>query len=118
MNIIEKYKKLKERDPKKLYLFECGNFYIFIGEDSTYINNYMVLKTTKFSNEYNKCGFPKNKIEEYKKVFKNLKLNVEIINKEEDINKIINYIKNIDTDCLSPIESLNILKKVKDLINE
>ena len=40
------------------------------------INDYMVLKKTKFSNEYDKCGFPVDRIDAYKRVFKNLNLKV------------------------------------------
>lgn len=46
--IVEKYKELKRADDSKLYLFKSGKFYIFIGEDCDYINEYIVLKKQSF----------------------------------------------------------------------
>ena len=41
MSKLEKlYEHLKRKDDKKLYLFKVGNFYIFLGSDANYINNY------------------------------------------------------------------------------
>ena len=42
--IICKYLELKKQNPKKLYLFKSGKFYIFVGEDCDFINEYVVLK--------------------------------------------------------------------------
>ena len=78
--IIDEYIRLHKKDPNKLYLFLCGNFYIFIGNDADYVTNYMVLKKTVFSKDYIKCGFPKSSLDSYLKVFNNIKLNVEVIN--------------------------------------
>lgn len=112
--VVLNYLKLKKQDKDKLYLFKVGNFYIFIGDDAEYINNYMVLKKTKFSNDYIKYGFPINKIDDYKKVFNNLKLNVEIIDNINEIN-VIDELKKINLDDLSKKEAINYLKEVKNV---
>jgi DNA mismatch repair ATPase MutS len=109
--IINEYEKLKRKDNNKLYLFKVGKFYIFIGDDVKYINNYMVLKPTKFTNNYDKCGFPIDRIENYKKVFNNLKLNIEIIDEIKDIKDILN---NIDVNSLSKEDAINIIKELKE----
>mgnify|MGYP000852632224 CR=1 FL=1 len=77
--IYNEYLRLKESNSDKLYLFKSGNFYIFVGEDCDFINNYIVLKKAKFSNESEKCGFPINSLEQYLRVFSNHKLYIEII---------------------------------------
>ena len=105
--------RLKRKDDKKLYLFKNGNFYIFLGDDVDYINNYMVLKKTKFSNEYDKCGFPISKIDDYKRVFKNLKLNIEVIENVNDSNPL-EYLKNCSIDDLNNKECKTLLKEIKE----
>lgn len=112
--IVEKYLKLKEKNANKLYLFKSGNFYIFIGDDAKTINDYMVLKETKFSNEYNKCGFPKEKLEQYLRVFKNDKLDIEVI---EEF-KIGEYLSKIDLDNISYEKAIEVLKTIRDNYEE
>ena len=121
--IVEKYEELKQVDNSKLYLFKSGKFYIFIGDDCDYINEYIVLKKTKFSGEYYKCGFPVDSIDNYLRVFNNHNLNVEIITdfhvdnskKESDI---VDMVKKINPDKMTPLEALNFLYKLKEIVNE
>lgn len=110
--IVREYNRLKSKNKDKLYLFKVGKFYIFIGEDVNTINQYMVLKVTKFSNEYDKCGFPVDRIEDYMRVFKNLRLDVEVIDEIQDID-VIKELKNINIDELSKEDALNLLKEIK-----
>ena len=118
--IYNEYLRLKESNSDKLYLFKSGNFYIFVGEDCDFINNYIVLKKTKFSNESEKCGFPINSLEQYLRVFSNHKLYIEIIenipiknDKNENVTDIINK---IDINNITPVEALIILNRIKELI--
>ena len=115
--MYEVYLQLKKIDKNKLYLFKSGSFYIFLDEDATYINNYMVLKQTKHNNICNKCGFPITSIETYKKIFKNINLNYKIIDNYKNINniniKIINKINNINLEKISYKEAFNFLKEIK-----
>lgn len=87
--IYNQYLKLKQKDSQSLYLFRCGKFYIFIADDCEIINDYVVLKKTKFTNECMKCGFPINVLDEYLRVFRNHNLSVQVIEEIEDfsINK-------------------------------
>lgn len=110
--IVREYNRLKSKNKDKLYLFKVGKFYIFIGEDVNTINQYMVLKVTKFSNEYDKCGFPVDRIEDYMRVFKNLKLDVEVIDEIEEID-IIKELKSINIDELSKKDAIFLLKEIK-----
>ncbi len=115
--IYDMYKKLKEEDSSKMYLFKNGNFYIFIDKDADLINEYVVLKKTKFCRECEKCGFPVSKLDDYLKVFNNQKLKIKIIDnvisKEQDI---IKKLKKIDIDKMTPIKALNTLKELKELV--
>ena len=111
--VIEEYLRLKKKNKEALYLFKMGNFYIFIGEDADRINDYMVLKKTSFSKDYQKCGFPVNKIEDYERVFKKQNINVIRI---DDLNSVdvLNKLKNINVDNLSKQEALDLLREIKE----
>ena len=74
--IYDKYLELKKDNSSKMYLFRVGNFYIFLNEDAYKINEYMVLKITKFAHDAEKCGFPVSSVENYMKIFKKQNLNV------------------------------------------
>ena len=110
--VVKEYLRLKRKNNDKLYLFKVGKFYIFIGDDADKINDYMVLKKTKFTNEYDKCGFPVDKISDYLRVLKNLKLDVEVIEEIKEID-VINDLNNINIDNLSKEEAINLLKEIK-----
>ncbi len=69
--LYNQYLKLKKEDESKIYLFRCGKFYIFLDKDCDFINDYVVLKKVKFSNECMKCGFPIESLPEYMRVFEN-----------------------------------------------
>ena len=115
--IYNEYLKLKEKNNKKLYLFRNGKFYIFLGDDCDLINEYVVLKKTPFCKETSKCGFPINSLEQYLKVFNNHKLNIEIIEEIiQDEKNIIKELEKIDINNITPLESIIILKKLKDLL--
>lgn len=121
--IVEKYEELKQKDRSKLYLFKSGKFYIFIGDDCDYINEYIVLKKIKFSGDYYKCGFPIDSIDNYLRVFNNHNLNIEIItnlevDKSKKENDIVDMVKKINVDKITPIDALNFLYKLKEIVNE
>lgn len=117
--IYDKYIELKKMDNNKLYLFKSGKFYIFIAEDCDTINDYIVLKKVPFSTTY-KCGFPDSSLEQYLRVFKNQKLNIEIIEKIEEHSKysIVDEIKMLDLDNMSPKNALILLYRYKEEANE
>lgn len=122
--IYNKYLELKKEEPDKLYLFHSGKFYIFIADDVETINQYVVLKKTKFTNEVNKCGFPDNSYDDYMRVFHNHHLNIEIIEASsivvnnssnnfdsviEKYFKIEKYVKDVDINAVTPLQSMEIL---------
>ncbi len=116
--IYNQYKKLKEENKKKMYLFKVGNFYIFLDEDAEKINDYVVLKKTPFCKEVMKCGFPVNRLEDYMKVFHNHKLPISIIENEKkcDLEQVIQHLRKIDLNKLTPIKALNLLYEIKEML--
>ena len=94
------YKRKKDENKDKYYLFKSGLFYIFIDEDAKKINKITPLNITNLNNDIVKCGFPSNSLDKYLDIFKNLGLDVEIVNRideneNKDIStKIIKKIKN------------------------
>lgn len=115
--IFEKYLELKSIDNSKLYLFKSGKFYIFIADDCDKINDYVVLKKVKFSNDVLKCGFPENVLEDYLRVFKNHNLDVQIVEENNLVknSNLRDYVLKININELTPLEALIKLKEVKEL---
>lgn len=127
--IYDRYLELKCKEENKLYLFKSGKFYIFIDRDADTINDYLVLKKTKFTKETYKCGFPTDRIEDYIRIFDKHNLKVEIIENVEPVNnedqqynekyiKIKQLLNGVDLNLITPIESINYLEKIMRCINE
>lgn len=121
--LYAKYLEKKKENKDKYYLFKSGMFYIFLSEDAINISKITTLNISNLNSEIVKCGFPKKSLDKYLDIFKNMNLDIEIIedidfieNSKED--KVVKTIKKIDIDSITPIEALNILKKIKDSINE
>ena len=96
-----------------------------MAEDADLINNYVVLKRTKFTKDVMKCGFPIGSKEEYLKVFQNQNLNIEVIENPlipEDINErervVVEELKKLEIDALTPIDAINKLKKLQEMCYE
>lgn len=129
--IYNEYLRLKEEDSNKLYLFHNGKFYIFVAEDVEIVNQYVVLKPTKFTNKINKCGFPESRLDDYIRVFNNHKLNIKIIELSDIIEQVstltsiprkyINMeskIKNISVNNITPLEAMTIIKELQEMLHE
>lgn len=136
--IVDKYNELKNIDKDKLYLFESGIFYIFVNEDAKIINKKLYLKITQQGN-YFKCGFPIRSKEKYFELLKDKKINYEIIELEKQNSRtknekqilkietislnnksiekeIIRKLKSINVEYYNPIEALNFLKELKEIV--
>lgn len=114
------YKKKKNIDNSKFYLFKSGMFYIFIDEDAKYISSVSMLKLSNLNDDIVKCGFPCNSLDKYMNLFNKLGIDIEIV-KDNNIdisNKIINKLREVNVDMITPVESLNILHELKVMINE
>lgn len=91
--------------------------FIFLCEDAKRISDITMLKCSNFAKDVIKCGFPYKSLDKYLNLFKNLNINVKVIENDIDNKEvIINRIKNIDIDNTSPIKVLNILSELKELV--
>lgn len=121
--IYNKYLELKEQDSEKLYLFPCGNFYIFLADDAYKINDYVVLKTTYFAKDVVKCGFPKASIDSYLKIFHNHDLDVLVVDdislssSSNRLDNILTVLQKTNLEQITPIEAMNLLAKLKEISN-
>ena len=117
------YLKRKKEDSNKYYLFKSGMFYIFIDEDAKKVSKITPLNITNLNNDIVKCGFPSNSLEKYLEVFKNLGLNIEIVNEltkeqvENNHSKVINKIKKLKIENITPLKALIILNELKGLVD-
>ena len=121
--LYKKYILLKINNSKKLYLFKCGIFYIFIDEDAKVMSKELNLKLIPLDSVIMKCGFPVNSSDKYFNILKNLNYNIEIISSDnycspinlnnyitlEKLNSIINDFINIDVTSLSIKEAFDLL---------
>lgn len=116
--MYNRYIELKNTNSSTLYLFKSGAFYIFLEDDAITINKYINLKLTSFGNNYIKCGFPVNSYDKYMNIFKRLNLNIDEVNFNEvteyDTNYILNKLKSIDMNRLTPLDAFNIIKELKE----
>lgn len=117
-SIYNRYLKLKGNNKDVIYLFKSGNFYIFLDDDAKKISKITTLKLVNYSKDIVKCGFPSNSKDKYLELFKNLKLNIELVEEKDDnkLNKYLDKIKDIDLDNITPKESIDILYTLKELL--
>ena len=114
--MYDMYVKCKDEDSSLFYLFRCGNFYIFLGDDADYISKITTLKKTFFSKECFKCGFPVNSLDVYMNIFKELGLDVKVIDDKNNIDVIIDRINSVNVDEITGIEALYFIKSIKELL--
>jgi len=122
--IYNQYLVLKDEDKDKMYLFRCGNFYIFLNEDAYKINEVVSLKITYFANGAEKCGFPINRFDYYWHLFEEHNLPVELVgDREDDIedyrwSKIKKILDKTVLEELTPLEAINQIARMKEIMND
>lgn len=77
--LYKKYVLLKVNNSNKIYLFECGIFYVFIHEDARIMANFLNLKLTPLNSIIMKCGFPVKSADKYLNILKNSEYDIEIV---------------------------------------
>ncbi len=130
--LYKKYVLYKINNPNKIYLFECGIFYIFIDEDARIMSNTLNLKLTPLNSVIMKCGFPIKSADKYLTTLKNLNYDIEIIPLDEhsspitlqnymasqNIQNIIHSIVNLNIESLSISESFDFLKNLQNQLSQ
>lgn len=107
--LYEQYKKLKNNDKDKMYLFKSGIFYIALDEDAKKLSEIFGFKLVEFNDLILKCGFPLKRISYYSQMLEINKILFEIIDpnyakidnyneyiKNENIRHVIQSILNLD----------------------
>ena len=107
MKLYDKYKILKEENNSRKYLFKSGNFYIFLSDDAKEVSSFTTLKLTSFG-DIVKCGFPVTSLEKYLEIFKNIGIDVVVVERYEDI---VEEIKLQDLNKLSKLELILIIER-------
>lgn len=120
--LYQKYEELKSNNSNIIYLFLCGNFYIALDCDAIILNELFDMKLTKFSNLCDKCGFPKNSLDKYIKLFDSNNIEYTLIENNlsdsDKLDKINSMLSNIELDTLSSIDLKDILLNIKKIIME
>lgn len=120
--LYEKYLELKKIQKEKIYLFKSGIFYIALDEDAKKLNEKFGLKLTNFTPEVVKSGFPVSNLSKYLEKLDKVNMRYELIDnnyfkidsptayiKSISIKNILNSIKNLELDSITPKEAYNIL---------
>lgn len=115
--LLKKYDELKKKDPKKVYLFKNGIFYILLNEDARKVSKELNLKLTDLGPEMIKCGFPVAKLEKYTTLLNQKKIAFELIqaSSESQITSknIIKQINNIDLKNTTPKEAFDFIYNIQ-----
>ena len=125
--LYKKYVLLKISNPKKIYLFESGIFYVFIHDDALLMCNILNLKLTNLNSTIMKCGFPVKSLNRYLPILKNLEYDIEIVPANEhyspssitnyltskNLELIINNFLKIDITSLSISQAFDLLNDLK-----
>lgn len=127
--IIDIYKRLKNDNSDQLYLFKCGIFYIALNEDAKLLNQKFEFTLTDFGTHI-KAGFPSNSLDKYMKKFEENNIDFQIIDNNNKIeNKIdylnnekckniLNEIKNMDLNEVSPLKAFQKLYDYQNIIKK
>lgn len=124
--LIKQYNELKQKNPKKIYIFQVGIFYNILQEDARIVSDSIGLKLTDLGPNLIKCGFPVSKLEKYSQLLNDKKIDFEIISKASlAINQNISYeqiVKSLlgldlnNTTCKEAFDFIyNIQQKLKNI---
>lgn len=129
--LYKRYVELKNTNEDQLYLFKSGMFFIFLDSDAKLVSQELNLKLTKLNDDVVKCGFPVNSLQKYTTILKERGFNFCIIDENSsivssntdylsnlEIVSIVNKMKEININELSPIQAFNILSNFKKILGD
>lgn len=128
--LYNKYLSLKQLDNSKMYIFKSGIFYLFLAEDAVYISKKLGLKLIKLNETVQKCGFPASNLSKYIKIFEASNIPYQIVDENlnsvnlqkeyienTEIISVIESIKKLNIDKLSPIQAFTLLADFQKRLN-
>ena len=130
--LYKKYVLLKIKNSSKIYLFECGIFYVFIDADAKLMSSLLNLKLTPLNSAIMKCGFPVKYASKYFNILKTLNYNIEIVPADEkcspadvtsyiasqSCNAIIQDFLKVSIDSLSIGQAFDLLYELQNNFNQ
>lgn len=127
--LYNKYQKLKQLDSSKVYLFKSGIFYLFLDKDAIRISEKLGLKLTALNEKVQKCGFPVAKLSKYTELLNHCNIEYQIVDenlnsinlqqdyiKQNDVISIIESIKKVDLNKLSPIQAFELIRNYHETL--
>lgn len=115
----KKYDSLKAKDKNKIYIFVSGGTFNYcLEDDARKVNEVLGFKLTNLGNDV-AVGLPAKTLDKYIQKFKENNINFSIISKGEvvdnvkdflnnnDIINILNEIRKIDMNKISPMDAFN-----------
>lgn len=100
--LFERYKNLKLKDNKKIYIFLIGKFYTCLSDDAILLNKIFGYKIKDFYNQTTKVAFPTEALEKVTLILNINDIEYEILNKAQTDKKTSNL------DILKDIKSIDL----------
>ena len=126
--LYENYLALKKEDDSKCYLFHNGIFYLFLDQDAKRLSSLLQLKLTPFTIDVVKCGFPESALTKYQQMLEDFSISYQLIEavskkkeKKAEVvppNAIIDKLKSINVYQLTPLQALQELVDLKELLHD
>ena len=122
--LYDLYKLSKIKNPDKFILIKSGTFYLFLDDDALKVSDKLGLKLTYLNESVLKCGFPLLSLPKYEKMLKANSidylitgLNLNNSNQNEIEKRVIEDLRLLDINNLSPIAAINLLKDFQEKLN-
>lgn len=119
--MYEHYKLCKAETPDKIILIKSGTFYVALDEDAALVNQILGLKLTPLNEKVLKCGFPINSLTKYENLLKSHAISYIITSLNESPKepshverKVLNEIKQLNLDEISPLEAFRLINKFQE----
>ena len=127
--LLNQYNQLKKDDPNTIYIFRVGIFYNILNEDAKIINEKLGLKIIDLGPQISKCGFPISCLDKYVVLLNKMEIKYQIIDNlpnsnlteyknNIEIKKLINKIKSLELNNIKPIDALNTLYDIKNIVDK
>lgn len=121
--LYDQYLVLKKENPKTIYLFKSGIFYLLLEEDAKIGSEMFNLKQTHLNETVIKCGFPLGSLNKYLDLFQNNNLKVKIVGEEKDeysqnkrLMNLLRKIKKEDINKMNGLTALHYISELKELL--
>ena len=124
--LFDIYKKLKNENKERIYLFKSGVFYICLDDDAKFLSNKYNFKLTNLTTDILKCGFPCSSFDKYYMMFVNDNIDFKIIEnntifdgsdylQNKKMTVLLDKINEVNVNTLSVSEAYRFIEEIKEL---